>query len=169
MISLPIPLWCWTRGPLAATPDSQEFNPVRFLNKDIKMMGPDFQLILVSVERRQCSGTGMIMEVVEVVDASLLRGFEWRCYNHKPKEFDMSEKPGPVRPRSTDVAITQVPRIHVHVYYRYKNSVQCGHPIPLRTGSQGSFSGPCITMLPTAASTSPNSRLHRFSWLLLVT
>lgn len=119
-------LWAIGRDP-AHWDDALEFKPERFLNKDITLMGRDFHLIPFSVGRRQCPGAGLGLAVVQLAVASLLHGFEWSTYNQKPEEIDMREKPGLVTPRKSDLIVTAVPRLPLHVYQGDKNGVQNGH------------------------------------------
>ena len=108
-------LWAIGRDP-AHWQNPTEFNPDRFLNKDITMFGRDFQLIPFSVGRRQCPGAGLGLAVVQLSVASLLHAFEWSPYGQKPEEIDMREKPGLVTPRMSDLVLTAVPRLPLHVY-----------------------------------------------------
>ncbi|KAG0630577.1 hypothetical protein M758_1G189000 [Ceratodon purpureus] len=108
-------LWAIGRDP-AHWEKPTEFNPDRFLNKDITMFGRDFQLIPFSVGRRQCPGAGLGLAVVQLSVASLLHAFEWSPYGQKPEEIDMREKPGLVTPRMSDLVLTAVPRLPLHVY-----------------------------------------------------
>lgn len=110
-----INLWSIGRDP-AHWSNPLEFNPDRFLNTDITMMGRDFQLIPFSVGRRQCPGAQLGLAVVQLSVASLIHAFDWSTYNQKPEEIDMREKPGLVTPRMTDLIVKAVPRLPLSVF-----------------------------------------------------
>ena len=119
-------LWAIGRDPVHWK-NALEFNPDRFLNTDITMMGRDFQLIPFSMGRRQCPGAGLGLAVVQMAVASLIHGFEWSTYNQKSEEIDMREKPGLVTPRMTDLVVKAVPRLPLHVYPGEQYGMQNGH------------------------------------------
>lgn len=108
-------LWAIGRDP-AHWKNPLEFNPDRFLNSEVTMFGKDFQLIPFSVGRRQCPGAGLGLAVVQLAVGSLVHAFEWSCFDQKPEEIDMREKPGLVTPRMTDLVVNAVPRLPLHVY-----------------------------------------------------
>jgi len=108
-------LWAIGRDP-AHWSNPLEFNPDRFLNSDVTMLGRDFQLIPFSVGRRQCPGAGLGLAVVQLTVASLLHGFDWSTYNQHPEEIDMREKPGLVTPRMTDLVVKATPRLSLELY-----------------------------------------------------
>lgn len=118
-------LWAVGRDP-AHWKNPLDFNPDRFLESDITMLGRDFRLIPFSVGRRQCPGAGLGLAVVQLAVASLIHGFEWSTYNQTVEQIDMREKPGLVTPRMTDLVVTAVPRLPLHVYQGEQYGMQSG-------------------------------------------
>ena len=108
-------LWAIGRDP-AHWKDPLVFNPDRFQNTDITMMGKDFQLIPFSVGRRQCPGAGLGLAIVQLAVASLIHSFEWAPYQQKAEEIDMREKPGLVTPRMSPLLVSATPRLPRHLY-----------------------------------------------------
>nr|AFK39905.1 unknown [Lotus japonicus] len=71
-------VWAIHRDP-EAWKDPHEFNPDRFLNKDIEFKGRDFELIPFGAGRRVCPGMPQGIATLELITANLLNSFDWEA------------------------------------------------------------------------------------------
>ncbi|KAL2892363.1 Geraniol 8-hydroxylase [Bienertia sinuspersici] len=76
--------------------DSELFYPERFLENDIDMKGRDFELIPFGSGRRICPGLPLGYRMINMMLASLLHSFNWKCVHNGTNltGLDVEEKFG---------------------------------------------------------------------------
>ncbi|GMI64961.1 cytochrome P450, family 82, subfamily C, polypeptide 4 [Hibiscus trionum] len=91
--------------------DPCEFRPQRFLttHKDIDFKGQNFELIPFSSGRRMCPGVTFAVQVLELVLASVLQGFELKT--PLDEAVDMSEGIGMTNQKLTPLHVLIAPRL----------------------------------------------------------
>lgn len=90
--------------------DSFEFRPERFLttnHKDIDVKGTNFELIPFGVGRRACPGTGLGLQMLHIVLATLLQNFEMSTPNGA--EVDMTASAGITNAKATPLEVLVSP------------------------------------------------------------
>ncbi|XP_057786734.1 trimethyltridecatetraene synthase-like [Salvia miltiorrhiza] len=94
-----------------------EFNPERFIGKDIDIKGQDFRLLPFGSGRRMCPGYALGLKVIQSTLANLLHGFKWKLANNmKPEELNMEEVFGLSAPRKFPLVAVVDPRLSLHLY-----------------------------------------------------
>lgn len=84
-------VWAIGRDP-SVWENPTQFEPERFLGREIDVKGNDFELIPFGAGRRICPGMPLAFRIVHLVLASLLRGFDWKFQNGVvPGNVDTSE------------------------------------------------------------------------------
>ncbi|RAL41913.1 hypothetical protein DM860_009095 [Cuscuta australis] len=108
-------LWKLHRDPKVWSHPS-EFRPERFLtdHKSLDVRGRDFEFIPFSSGRRMCPGVSFAMQVLHLVLAKLLHGFE--LGTEMDSEVDMTESPGLVMPKATPLEVVLAPRLPPQCY-----------------------------------------------------
>nr|WET52756.1 cytochrome P450 92A247 [Callicarpa americana] len=108
--------WAIQRDPLVWE-NPNEFDPDRFIGKDIDVKGQDFRLLPFGSGRRMCPGYPLGLKVVQSSLANLLHGFNWRLPdNMKPEELDMEELFGLSNPRKIPLVTVAEPRLPLDLY-----------------------------------------------------
>ncbi|XP_060673041.1 cytochrome P450 CYP82D47 [Ziziphus jujuba] len=97
-------------------PDPLEFRPERFLttHKDVDVGGQHFELLPFGSGRRVCPGVSFSLQIIQLVLATLLHGFE--IETPFDEAVDMTEKPGLVIPRAAPLEVLLKPRLHPCCY-----------------------------------------------------
>ena len=94
-----------------------EFQPERFLGKDIDVKGHDFELLPFGAGRRMCPGYPLGLKVIQSSLANLLHGFNWRLPNNTKKEdLNMEEIFGLSTPKKIPLVAVVEPRLPSHLY-----------------------------------------------------
>ncbi|XP_010508148.2 PREDICTED: cytochrome P450 76C4-like isoform X1 [Camelina sativa] len=84
-------VWAIGRDPNVWDNPSQ-FEPERFLGKEIDVKGRDYELTPFGAGRRICPGLPLAVKIVSLMLASLLYSFEWKLPNGiSPEDLDMDE------------------------------------------------------------------------------
>ncbi|KAK4269066.1 hypothetical protein QN277_022271 [Acacia crassicarpa] len=78
-------VWAIGRDP-AIWENPNEFNPERFIGKDIDVTGNNFELLPFGAGRRICPAYPLALKVVQVCLANLVHGFSWSLPDHMKKE-----------------------------------------------------------------------------------
>ncbi|XP_010525236.2 PREDICTED: cytochrome P450 76C4-like [Tarenaya hassleriana] len=74
-----------------------EFEPERFLGREIDVKGTDFELTPFGAGRRICPGMPLALKTVPLLLASLLHSFDWKLQNGVvPEDLDMDEAFGSI-------------------------------------------------------------------------
>ncbi|GMJ02645.1 cytochrome P450, family 82, subfamily C, polypeptide 4 [Hibiscus trionum] len=96
--------------------DPCEFQPQRFLTtyKDIDLKGKNFELIPFSSGRRMCPGVSLAVQVLELVLASVVQGFELKT--PLDEAVDMSESIGMTNLKATPLQVLITPRLPSSCY-----------------------------------------------------
>nr|AGC29951.1 CYP82D61 [Sinopodophyllum hexandrum] len=100
--------WKIQRDPLVWS-QPHEFQPERFLERDVDMKGQNFELIPFGSGRRACPGISLALQVLPLTLAHILHGFELRTPNQN--KVDMTETPGMVHAKTTPLEVLVAPRI----------------------------------------------------------
>ncbi|KAK1407508.1 hypothetical protein QVD17_39124 [Tagetes erecta] len=97
-------------------PDPFEFQPDRFLtsHKEIDVKGRHFELIPFGSGRRICMGMSIALEVVQLILANIIHGFEFQNPSNEP--IDMTESPGLVNHKASPLELLVAPRLAPDVY-----------------------------------------------------
>ncbi|KAF9622555.1 hypothetical protein IFM89_032120 [Coptis chinensis] len=105
-----INLWKLQRDPNVWPNDPQEFQPERFLNghADIDMKGQHFELIPFGSGRRMCPGVSFSLQVMHLVLARIIHGFELRTPTDA--DIDMSTTLGMISWKATPLEVLLTPR-----------------------------------------------------------
>lgn len=108
-------LWKLHRDPKIWSHPS-EFRPERFLtdHKSLDVRGRDFEYIPFGSGRRMCPGVSFGMQVMHLVLAKLLHGFE--LGTELGSEVDMTESPGLVMPKAAPLEVVLAPRLPPECY-----------------------------------------------------
>ncbi|KAL1551761.1 trimethyltridecatetraene synthase-like [Salvia divinorum] len=94
-----------------------EFNPDRFIGKEIDVKGQDFELLPFGSGRRMCPGYALGLKVIQSSLANLLHGFNWSLPGEvKPEELDMEEIYGLSTPRKFPLVVIAEPRLPLGLY-----------------------------------------------------
>ncbi|KAK4269071.1 hypothetical protein QN277_022276 [Acacia crassicarpa] len=94
-----------------------EFNPERFIGKDIDVIGHHFELLPFGAGRRICPGYVLGLKVVQVSLANLVHGFSWSLPGHMKKEdLNMEEVPRLTNVRKQPLEAVIKPRLSSHLY-----------------------------------------------------
>ncbi|CAI9089782.1 OLC1v1024417C1 [Oldenlandia corymbosa var. corymbosa] len=108
----------WTIG---RDPESwenpEEFNPDRFLGKDIDIKGHHYELLPFGSGRRMCMGYSLGLKVVQSNLANLLHGFQWRLPSDMSiDDLNLEETSGISTPKKIPLAVVVEPRLPRHLY-----------------------------------------------------
>lgn len=108
--------WTIGRDPkLWDRPD--EFDPDRFMDREIDVKGQDFELLPFGSGRRMCPGYSLGLKVIQSSLANLLHGFKWELPdNMKGDDLNMEEIFGLSTPRKFPLVAVVEPRLPGHVY-----------------------------------------------------
>ncbi|MED6160677.1 hypothetical protein PIB30_053680 [Stylosanthes scabra] len=94
-----------------------EFQPERFLGKDIDVRGHDYELLPFGAGRRMCPGYPLGLKVIQSSLANLLHGFNWRLPNNMKKEdLNMEEIFGLSTPKKYPLEVVVEARFPSHLY-----------------------------------------------------
>ncbi|KAL9833084.1 putative cytochrome P450 [Arabidopsis thaliana] len=89
--------WAIGRDPTVGE-NAEQFEPERFLGRDIEMIGKDFEMIPFGAGLRICPGISLALRIVPLMLASLIYSFEWYPKNVKnevvPEDLNMDETLG---------------------------------------------------------------------------
>ncbi|KAF5183966.1 Cytochrome p450 [Thalictrum thalictroides] len=112
---LVVNLWKIQRDPLVWS-DPSEFLPERFLTDHVEMdvKGQHYELIPFGAGRRACPGTAFALQVMPLVMASLLHGFEVTTPMDMP--VDMTETAGLTNVKATPLDVIITPRLRPELY-----------------------------------------------------
>ena len=109
-------VWAIGRDP-AIWDNPNEFNPERFIGKDIDVIGHHFELLPFGAGRRICPGYVLGLKVVQVSLANLVHGFSWSLPGHMKKEdLNMEEVPRLTNVRKQPLEAVIKPRLSSHLY-----------------------------------------------------
>nr|A0A0N7F297.1 RecName: Full=Demethylepipodophyllotoxin synthase; AltName: Full=Cytochrome P450 family 82 subfamily D polypeptide 61 [Sinopodophyllum hexandrum]ALG05144.1 cytochrome P450 family 82 subfamily D polypeptide 61 [Sinopodophyllum hexandrum] len=100
--------WKIQRDPLVWS-QPHEYQPERFLERDVDMKGQHFELIPFGSGRRACPAISLALQVLPLTLAHILHGFELRTPNQN--KVDMTETPGIVHAKATPLEVLVAPRI----------------------------------------------------------
>ncbi|XP_058098045.1 geraniol 8-hydroxylase-like [Magnolia sinica] len=106
-------VWGMARDP-KVWPDPHEFNPERFVGREIDVKGQDFELLPFGTGRRSCVGMPLGHRMVHYSLASLMHSFEWN-FSADILE-DMSEKVGITLQKAKTLVGIPKPRLSESVY-----------------------------------------------------
>ncbi|XP_028781024.1 flavonoid 3'-monooxygenase-like isoform X1 [Neltuma alba] len=94
-----------------------DFEPERFLTKNIDVKGHDFELLPFGAGRRMCPGYPLGIKVIQTSLANLLHGFHWRLNDGMKKEdLSMDEIFGLSTPKEFPLETVVQPRLAAHLY-----------------------------------------------------
>ncbi|CAH2062650.1 unnamed protein product, partial [Thlaspi arvense] len=112
---LTLNLWNLQRDP-AVWPSPKEFQPERFLttHKNIDVKGQSFELIPFGASRRVCLGVNFGMQMLHLVLARLLHGFEFSTPTNAL--VDMTESAGLTNMKTTPLEVVVAPRLAATLY-----------------------------------------------------
>lgn len=71
--------------------DPEKFNPDRFMEEEVLIMGSDLRLAPFGAGRRVCPGKAMGLATVQLWLAQLLQNFKWVAFGSDPGTVDLSE------------------------------------------------------------------------------
>ncbi|XP_059636730.1 cytochrome P450 CYP82D47-like [Cornus florida] len=108
-------LWKLQRDPRLWSNPS-EFQPERFLttHKNVDVKGQHFELIPFGAGRRICPGTTLGLQLLHLILATLLHGFDLSTPNNAP--VDMTESVGLTNMKATPLEVFVAPRLSPHLY-----------------------------------------------------
>ncbi|CAN1828050.1 Dimethylnonatriene synthase [Linum perenne] len=108
----------WTIGRDPTIWDApEEFNPERFIGKEIDVKGHDFELLPFGAGRRMCPGYPLGIKVIQVSLANLVHGFKWGLPSGMKKEdLNMEEIYGLSTPKKFPLVAVAQPRLPIHLY-----------------------------------------------------
>ncbi|KAA8528593.1 hypothetical protein F0562_035948 [Nyssa sinensis] len=108
-------LWKLHRDPRIWSEPS-EYWPERFLttHKDVDVRGQDFELTPFGAGRRGCPGTTFGLQMLHLVLASLLHGFD--LLTPANELIDMTESPGLTNIKATPLEVLLAPRLTPNLY-----------------------------------------------------
>ncbi|XP_020236826.1 cytochrome P450 82A4-like [Cajanus cajan] len=97
-------------------PNPLEFCPERFLttHKDIDIKGQHFELIPFGSGRRMCPGISFSLQVMQLMLATLLHGFDIVISDGKP--IDMREQIGLTNTKASPLQVILTPRLPTYMY-----------------------------------------------------
>ncbi|XLT72210.1 hypothetical protein HN873_028636, partial [Arachis hypogaea] len=94
-----------------------EFQPERFLGKNIDVRGHDYELLPFGAGRRMCPGYPLGLKVIQSSLANLLHGFNWRLPdNMKKEDLNMEEIFGLSTPKKYPLEVVIEARLPSHLY-----------------------------------------------------
>lgn len=94
-----------------------EFEPERFLEKNIDVKGHDYELLPFGAGRRMCPGYPLGIKVIQASLANILHGFHWRLKDGMKKEdLNMEEIFGLSTPRKFPLEVVCEPRLASRLY-----------------------------------------------------
>ncbi|GAA0170175.1 oxygenase [Lithospermum erythrorhizon] len=97
--------------------EPNEFNPDRFIGKDIDLKGHDFELLPFGSGRRMCPGYALGLKEIETSVSNLLHGFNWRLPgNMTPEDLEMEESFGLSTPKKIPLTTVVEPRLPLELY-----------------------------------------------------
>jgi cytochrome P450 len=112
-----VSVWTIGRDP-AIWDEPEEFNPDRFIGKEIDVKGHDFELLPFGAGRRMCPGYSLGLKVIQISLANLLHGFKWKLPNTMEKEdVDMNEIFGLSTPKKIPLEVVIEPRLPRDLYF----------------------------------------------------
>ncbi|EFH54615.1 predicted protein [Arabidopsis lyrata subsp. lyrata] len=88
--------WAIGRDP-SVWENAEQFEPERFLGRDIETIGKDFEMIPFGAGQRICPGISLALRIVPLMLASLIYSFEWHPKNVKKEvveDLNMDETLG---------------------------------------------------------------------------
>lgn len=95
----------------------EEFQPDRFIGKNIDIKGSHFELLPFGSGRRMCPGYNLGIKVICSSLANLLQGYTWKLpKDMKPEDLDMEEKFGISIPKKSPLIACAEPRHPHHLY-----------------------------------------------------
>ncbi|VVB06455.1 unnamed protein product [Arabis nemorensis] len=101
-------IWAIGRDP-SVWENPTQFEPDRFLRRDIDVKGNDFELIPFGAGRRICPGMPFAFRTMHLVLASLLHGFDWKYPNAIVSEnVDMTEGFGATLHRAEPLCVVPI-------------------------------------------------------------
>ncbi|CAA0839443.1 Cytochrome P450 82C4 [Striga hermonthica] len=108
--------WKLHRDPHVWGPDALEFKPERFLgeHRNLDVKGRDFKLIPFSAGRRICPGANSGLQMMNLVLANLLHGFELSTVSGK--EVDMTGSHGMINMKALPLDVLLAPRLSQSLY-----------------------------------------------------
>ncbi|KAK6125575.1 hypothetical protein DH2020_040685 [Rehmannia glutinosa] len=109
-------LWKLHRDPRVWGDDPLEFRPERFLSthENVDVRGQNFELIPFGAGRRICPGTNFGLQMLHLVLANLLHGFELSTVSDEA--VDMTESAGLTNIKATPLDVLIVPRLSPSLY-----------------------------------------------------
>ncbi|XP_028763227.1 flavonoid 3'-monooxygenase [Neltuma alba] len=108
--------WTIGRDP-AVWENPNDFEPERFLTKNIDVKGHDFELLPFGAGRRMCPGYPLGIKVIQASLANMLHGFHWRLKDGMKKEdLSMEEIFGLSTPKKFPLETVVQPRLAPHLY-----------------------------------------------------
>ncbi|KAI9102911.1 hypothetical protein K1719_023350 [Acacia pycnantha] len=94
-----------------------DFEPERFIGKNIDVKGHDYELLPFGAGRRMCPGYPLGIKVIQASMANLLHGFHWRLKDGMKKEdLSMEEIFGLSTPKKLPLEAVAEPRLASHLY-----------------------------------------------------
>ncbi|KAK7294456.1 hypothetical protein RJT34_17345 [Clitoria ternatea] len=108
----------WTIGRDPSVWDNpMDFQPERFLGKEIDVKGHDYELLPFGAGRRMCPGYSLGLKVIQASLANLLHGFNWRLpHNVQKEDLNMEEIFGLSTPKKFPLEALADPRLPHHLY-----------------------------------------------------
>lgn len=112
---LVVNLWKIQRDP-SVWSNPSEFKPERFLTDHVGMdvKGQHYELMPFGSGRRACPGISFALQVIPLVMARLLHGFE--INSHMDMPVDMTETPGLSNIKATPLEVVIKPRLQPQIY-----------------------------------------------------
>ncbi|KAK3034504.1 hypothetical protein RJ639_032493 [Escallonia herrerae] len=96
----------------------EKFQPERFLGKEIRVKGQNFELLPFGSGRRMCSGYSLVLKMMRSSLANMLYGFNWKLPDGmKMEDLSMEETYGLATPRKFPLVALSEPRLPVHLYH----------------------------------------------------
>lgn len=109
-------VWAIGRDP-AIWDSPNEFQPERFLAKEIDVKGHNYELLPFGAGRRMCPGYPLGLKVIQASLANLLHGFNWRLpQNVQTEDLNMEEIFGLSTPKKIPLETVLQPRLPHHLY-----------------------------------------------------
>lgn len=108
-------IWKIQRDPLVWS-DPSEFNPERFLTShvDMDVKGQNYEFMPFGGGRRSCPGISFALQVVPLIMAHLLHGFD--LTRHIDMPVDMTETAGVTNAKATPLEVVIKPRLRPEIY-----------------------------------------------------
>ncbi|CAI9114424.1 OLC1v1015143C1 [Oldenlandia corymbosa var. corymbosa] len=95
----------------------EEFNPDRFIGKNIDVNGHDYELLPFGSGRRMCPGYNLGIKVIYASLANLLHGFKWKLPDKMgPEDLNMEEIFGLSTPKKIPLVAVAEPRLPPNLY-----------------------------------------------------